>query len=94
MASCTCASTEWRSHCCDRDQIQLRGEHNVMNVLAAFAIGYAAGLPLDAMRSAAEDFRGVAHRLEFVREWNGAQWYNNSIATAPERTHGSHPFLY
>ena len=69
-----------------RDQIQLRGEHNVMNVLAAFAIGYAAGLPLDAMLSAAEEFRGVAHRLEFVREWNGAQWYNDSIASAPERT--------
>ena len=28
----------------------------------------------------------MAHRLEFVREWNGAQWYNDSIATAPERT--------
>ncbi len=69
-----------------RDQILLRGEHNVMNVLAAFAIGHAAGLPLDAMLSAAQEFRGVAHRLEFVREWNGAQWYNNSIATAPERT--------
>ncbi len=69
-----------------RDQIQLRGEHNVMNVLAAFAIGYAAGLPLSAMLSAAEAFRGVAHRLEFVREWNGTQWYNDSIATAPERT--------
>jgi UDP-N-acetylmuramoylalanine--D-glutamate ligase len=69
-----------------RDRIQLRGEHNVMNVLAAFAIGFAAGLPLDAMLSAAEEFRGVAHRLEFVREWNGAQWFNDSIATAPERT--------
>jgi UDP-N-acetylmuramoylalanine--D-glutamate ligase len=69
-----------------RDQIQLRGEHNMMNALAAFAIGYAAGLPLDAMLKAAEDFRGVAHRLELVREWNGAKWYNDSIATAPERT--------
>jgi UDP-N-acetylmuramoylalanine--D-glutamate ligase len=68
------------------DQIQLRGAHNVMNVLAAFAIGYAAGLPLDAMVSATEEFRGAAHRMEFVREWNGAQWYNDSIATAPERT--------
>ena len=28
----------------------------------------------------------MAHRLEFVREWNGAKWYNDSIATAPERT--------
>jgi UDP-N-acetylmuramoylalanine--D-glutamate ligase len=69
-----------------RDQIQLRGEHNVMNALAAFAIGYAADLPMDAMLKTAEDFRGVAHRLEFVREWNGAKWYNDSIATAPERT--------
>jgi UDP-N-acetylmuramoylalanine--D-glutamate ligase len=69
-----------------RDQIQLRGEHNVMNFLAAFAIGYAAGLQVDAMLKAARDFRGVAHRLEFVREWNGAKWYNDSIATAPERT--------
>ena len=68
------------------DQIRLRGAHNVMNVLAAFAIGYAAGLPLEAMLSATGEFRGVAHRLEFVREWNGAQWYNDSIATAPERT--------
>jgi len=69
-----------------RDQIQLRGEHNVMNVLAAFAIGYAAGLPLDAMLAAAENFKGAAHRMEFVREFNGAKWYNDSIATAPERT--------
>jgi UDP-N-acetylmuramoylalanine--D-glutamate ligase len=69
-----------------RDQIQLRGEHNVMNMLAAFAIGFAVDVPLDAMREAAADFRGVAHRLEFVRELNGAKWYNDSIATAPERT--------
>lgn len=69
-----------------RSQIHLRGDHNLMNVLAAFAIGHAAGLPLDAMLAAAEDFRGVPHRLEFVRAWNGAQWYNDSIATAPERT--------
>jgi UDP-N-acetylmuramoylalanine--D-glutamate ligase len=57
-----------------------------MNVLAAFAIGYAAGLPLDAMLSAAQEFQAVAHRLEFVRTWNGSNWYNDSIATAPERT--------
>ncbi len=69
-----------------RNQIQLRGEHNVLNFLAAFAIGYASGVPLDAMLKAAKDFRGVAHRLEFIREWKGAKWYNDSIATAPERT--------
>ena len=58
----------------------------MMNVLAAFAIGHAAGIPLDAMQKAAEGFHGVAHRLELVRELNGAKWYNDSIATAPERT--------
>lgn len=69
-----------------RDQIHLRGDHNVLNVLAAFAIGYTISLSLDAMLNAAKDFHGMAHRLEFVREWNGAKWYNDSIATAPERT--------
>jgi UDP-N-acetylmuramoylalanine--D-glutamate ligase len=69
-----------------RDQIQLRGNHNVSNVLAAFAIGHTAGFPLDAMLTAAEEFRGVPHRLELVRELRGVHWYNDSIATAPERT--------
>jgi UDP-N-acetylmuramoylalanine--D-glutamate ligase len=70
----------------DREQIHLRGDHNVMNALAAFAIGYGANLPAEAMVAAAKEFHGVAHRLELVREWNGVQWYNDSIATAPERT--------
>lgn len=69
-----------------RELIELRGEHNLLNVLAACAIGYAAGFPVDAMQAAVSGFRGVPHRLEFVREWNGAAWYNDSIATAPERT--------
>jgi UDP-N-acetylmuramoylalanine--D-glutamate ligase len=69
-----------------REKIQLRGDHNVQNVLAAFTIGHAAGFPLDDMLAAVEDFRGVPQRLEFVRELNGVQWYNDSIATAPERT--------
>jgi len=69
-----------------REKISLRGDHNVLNVLAAFAIGHAAGFPLDAMLEAVEDFRGVPHRLELVRELRGVRWYNDSIATAPERS--------
>ncbi|MBV6396655.1 MAG: UDP-N-acetylmuramoylalanine--D-glutamate ligase [Anaerolineales bacterium] len=69
-----------------REKIHLRGNYNVANVLAAFVIGHAAGFPLDAMIEAVEDFHGVPHRLELVREWNGVRWYNNSIASAPERT--------
>jgi UDP-N-acetylmuramoylalanine--D-glutamate ligase len=66
--------------------ILLRGEHNLLNVLAACAIAAAAGLPVEAMRAGVQGFMGVPHRLELVREWNGARWYNDSIATAPERS--------
>jgi UDP-N-acetylmuramoylalanine--D-glutamate ligase len=68
-----------------RKKVLLRGDHNVSNVLAAFTIGHAAGFTLDAMLEAVEDFHGVEHRLEFIRELHGVHWYNDSIATAPER---------
>ena len=55
-------------------------------MLAAFTIGHAAGFKLDDMLEAVEEFRGVPHRLELVRELHGVRWYNDSIATAPERS--------
>jgi UDP-N-acetylmuramoylalanine--D-glutamate ligase len=69
-----------------QNAIHLRGDHNRLNVLAAITIGHAAGLSLDAMLEAIEEFHGVPHRLELVRELYGVKWYNDSIATAPERT--------
>ncbi len=73
--------------------IQLRGRHNVLNVLAACAISGAALTrygrdvkdALEAMRAGIAGFTGVEHRLEFIRERAGVTWYNDSIATAPER---------
>jgi UDP-N-acetylmuramoylalanine--D-glutamate ligase len=70
---------------CERDEIKLRGDHNVLNVLAACAIAGAAGVSVEAMRKAVLEFRGVEHRLELVAELAGVQWINDSIATAPER---------
>ncbi len=67
-------------------RFHLRGDHNRQNVLAAIAIGHAAGLSLDAMLEAIDHFHGVPHRLELVRELHGVKWYNDSIATAPERS--------
>lgn len=68
------------------DQIELRGDHNRLNVLAACTIAHAVGLDTEAMLAGITGFKGVLHRLEFVRTWRGSQWYNDSIATAPERT--------
>ena len=67
------------------DEIQLRGRHNVQNVMAACAIAGAIGVEPSAMADVAGVFAGVEHRLELVRELNGVRWYNDSIATAPER---------
>lgn len=68
-----------------QDSIRLRGEHNLRNVLAACAIAGAIGISAEAMRMAVEAFVAIPHRLEYVRSWGGADWYNDSIATAPER---------
>lgn len=68
-----------------RDGISLRGEHNLLNVMAACCIAAAAGLPVEAMRAGIQNFVGAPHRLELVRRWKGADWYDDSIATSPER---------
>lgn len=65
--------------------VALRGEHNLLNVLAACTIGLAAGFSSEDMQQGVAGFHGVAHRLELVRELRGTHWYNDSIATAPER---------
>jgi len=70
---------------CERADIQLRGAHNVQNVLAACAIAGAAGVAPEAMRATIRDFRGVPHRLENVRTLDDVLYVNDSIATAPER---------
>ena len=68
------------------DWINLRGEHNLYNVLAACAIAAGATISLPGIQLAVETFDGIPHRLELVRDLNGVRWYDDSIATAPERT--------
>ncbi len=68
------------------NEIPLRGMHNVENVLAAVAIGGAAGLPAEAMARAVRGFTPVPHRLELVAEVDGVRYVNDSIASTPERT--------
>jgi UDP-N-acetylmuramoylalanine--D-glutamate ligase len=61
--------------------IPLLGSHNVLNVLAATAIGVAAGVGVTDIAAAVRDFTPVAHRLETVLEDNGVLWINDSKAT-------------
>ena len=70
---------------CERPDIPLRGQHNVMNVLAACAIAGAAGVTDNVMTTTISAFTGVAHRLEVIRTVNDVTYVNDSIATAPER---------
>ncbi len=65
-----------------RGEIFLRGLHNVENVLAAFAAGLACGASPESMRKTVSEFKGVAHRIEFVAEIDGVRFYNDSKATS------------
>jgi UDP-N-acetylmuramoylalanine--D-glutamate ligase len=81
----------WRQNSVDTklfaaSEIPLRGAHNVANVLAAVAIGGAVGLDGGAMARAVREFTPVPHRIELVGTIDGAAYYNDSIATTPERT--------
>jgi UDP-N-acetylmuramoylalanine--D-glutamate ligase len=70
---------------CRLSDIQLRGDHNVLNVLAACALTATLGVDVEAMAQAIREFTGVAHRLQLIREVNGVKYYDASISTAPER---------
>lgn len=70
---------------CRTSDVQLLGEHNLENILAAATVAAACGIDLAAARAVVTTFRGVPHRLELVAEWNGVRYYNDSIATSPAR---------
>ncbi len=67
-----------------KDNIRLPGMHNVENYLTAISAVWGE-VSVDTIASVAENFGGVEHRIEFVRERKGVKWYNDSIATSPTR---------
>ena len=66
--------------------IPLKGAHNVENVLAAVCAARLAGVAVEAIERAVEDFRAVEHRLEYVATLNGIEFYNDSKATNVDAT--------
>lgn len=70
---------------CQKENIIIKGIHNIENYLAAF-IAVKDDVTIETMKNVAENFVGVEHRCELVRELHGVKYYNDSIASSPTRT--------
>jgi UDP-N-acetylmuramoylalanine--D-glutamate ligase len=67
-------------------EVRLRGSFNLEDVLGAAAAACVLGADFDAVRKAVREFKGVEHRLEYVRDVCGVEFYNNSKATSVDAT--------
>ncbi|MGN1301556.1 MAG: UDP-N-acetylmuramoyl-L-alanine--D-glutamate ligase [Clostridia bacterium] len=74
-----------RRHVINRKDVKIRGLHNIENICAAIAATKDLVSP-EEQKQAIMEFTGVEHRLEFVREIDNVKWYNDSIASSPNRT--------
>ncbi len=63
---------------------KLKGDHNVMNIMAVINVCKTLRVPNDLIVEGISTFRGLEHRLEFVGQFRGIDFYNDSIATIPE----------
>ncbi len=71
---------------CGVEEIYIPGPHNVENALAAAAVAFSRGVPAPVIRHALRTFKGVEHRIEFVREIEGVRYYNDSKGTNVDST--------
>ncbi len=65
-------------------ELILLGAHNVENYMAGIAIAYYMGIPMSEIVATLKEFKGVAHRIEYVNEINGVAYYNDSKGTNPD----------
>ena len=68
-------------HIIDLKDIKIVGDHNVQNIMIATTICLVAGVSPRVIKDVVSHFKGVEHRIEFVREYNGVRVYNDSKAT-------------
>lgn len=68
----------------DIDELKILGGHNVENAMAAIAMAVCADIPMDIIVKTLKGFRAVEHRIEFVEEVNGVEYYNDSKGTNPD----------
>ncbi len=74
-----------RRHILNTKNIYIKGIHNFENICAAIA-ATAPLVDIDTQNKAISEFKGVHHRLEFVRNVDGVKWYNDSASSSPTRT--------
>lgn len=70
----------------DIAKMRLMGPHNVGNACAAVAVAAVLGVDTSKITETLEEFKGIEHRLEFVRELNGVRYFNDTTSTMPEAT--------
>jgi len=64
----------------------LLGEHNKKNIMAARLVAHMYGVLEEDIKKSVIEFKGLPHRLEFIGEFDGVRYYNDSISTIPEAT--------
>jgi len=70
----------------NKDDIKLQGIHNYENIMAALLVCSNFNLDINKLKDFLKTFGGVEHRLEFVRNYNGVEFYNDSKSTNPTST--------
>ncbi len=65
----------------DQRNTRLTGIHNAENLMAAMGVGLALGLDFERMSAAVQEYTAPVHRCEFVRDFKGVRWVNDSKAT-------------
>ena len=73
----------------EESALRLQGEHNVYNALFAIASAKLLGISNEYVVGALKDFKGVKHRIQFITEKNGVEYYNDSKATNTASTIGA-----
>jgi len=71
-------------HIIDLKDCPLVGEHNYQNIMCAAIVAKLVGIENEKIKSAIQTFKSPEHRLEYVREYQGIKFYNDSKATNPE----------
>ena len=66
------------------DELNILGEHNYENVMAATAMALGVGVPMESIREVLRRFQAVEHRIEYVTEKRGVRFYNDSKGTNPD----------